>query len=169
MYRTRTDNVVFEKVNSWIGTPFGPDTFAVNLSFGYDQTGKWKAGFNYLLNLHGENGFGLFNKDVYTTTATYTGTDGEIWTYYPFTQYVIAEDSNSQEGMDAAVAKGRQKIMTGSIECKHQFSINGSYCFTPKMTLSAEFVYSLVLNAKHISGNLQQGIQTAVSFEYKFF
>ena len=163
LYRTRTDNVVFEKVNSWIGSPFGPDTFAVNLSFGYNQTGKWKAGFNYLLNMQGENGFNLFNKDVY-----YDDTKS-IWTYYPFTQYVLAEDANSQEGNDAAVAKGRQKIMSGTVECKHQFTLNGSYCFTPKMTLSAEFVYSFVFNAKHISGNFQQGIQTAVSFEYKFF
>lgn len=163
LYRRRTDNVTWENVNSWIGSPFGPDNLSVNLSFGYDQTGKWSAGFNYLFSLHGENGFNLFDpKNWYNT-------DKGIWTYYPYTKYIIAQDASNQHEMNLAVAEGRNMFMTKVIECKHQFSLNGSYNINSKMKVQSEIVYSLVCNARHISGNFQHGFQGALSFEYNLF
>ena len=163
LYRRRTDNVTWENVNSWIGSPFGPDNLSVNLSFGYDQTGKWSAGFNYLFSLHGENGFNLFDP-----TTWYNDTKG-IWTYYPYTKYILAQDDLNQHGMNLAVAEGRNMFMTKVIECKHQFSLNGSYNINSKMKVQSEVVYTLVCNARHISGNFQHGFQGALSFEYNLF
>ena len=60
LYRARQDNVKWNTVNSWIGSPFGPDTFAVDAAFGYEQSEKWSCSLGYLLCMKGENGFGMF-------------------------------------------------------------------------------------------------------------
>ena len=145
LYRKRTDNVTWENVNSWIGSPLGPDNLSIDFSFEYNQTGKWSAGFNYLFSLHGENGFNLFDK------STWFKEDPGIWTYYPYTKYILAEDGSDQNGMNSAVAEGRNMFMTKVIECKHQFSLNGSYSFNSKIKIQSEIVYTLVFNACHIS------------------
>ena len=68
--------------------------------------------------------------------------------------------------MNLAVAEGRNMFMTKVIECKHQFSLNGSYTINSKMKVQGEVVYTLVCNARHISGNFQHGFQGALSFEW---
>lgn len=162
LYRARRDNVTCENVNSWIGSPFGPDNFSVNFAFEYEQTGKWKAGFNYLLSLHGENGFGLFDQK-------YFDSEKNIWKYYPYTKFIYATDSGSYDDMAAAVAEGRNMQMTKVIECKHQISLNGAYTFNKWITIESEVVYTFVLNSGHIADNFQHGFQGAISVEYKVF
>lgn len=169
LYKTRVDMITRKNVNSWIGSPFGPDSFSINAEFGYEQPGKWSAGFKYLLALHGENSFNLFDKEKYTKNVTIEGENGTIWTYYPYAKYVLAEDANNSKGMDNAVAEGRNKWISGCCEYKNQFTINGSYNITKKMKVQGEFVYSFVFNARNVNDNFQQGIQTAISFEYRFF
>lgn len=163
LYRRRTDNVTWDTVNSWIGSPLGPDNLSINFSFGYDQPGKWSAGFNYLFSLHGENGFNLFDAN------TWFNNDLGIWTYYPYTKYILAQDASNQHEMNLAVAEGRNMFMTRVIECKHQFSLNVSYNFNSKLKVQSEIVYTFVCNARHISGNFQHGFQGAISIEYNLF
>ena len=71
--------------------------------------------------------------------------------------------------MNLAVAEGRNMFMTRVIECKHQFSLNGSYNFNSKLKVQSEIVYTFVCNARHISGNFQHGFQGAVSIEDNLF
>ena len=167
LYKARKDNVTWDTVNSWIGSPFGPDTFAIDASFGYEETEKWSAGFEYLLCFKGENGFNLFddkwNKKVRESDAH------SVWTYYPYTKYVIGEDASSSEKMDQAVKEGRNMWMSGVYETKHQFGLEGSYCFTKKLKVQGQVIYSFVFNARHVAENFQQGVQGAVSLEYKPF
>ncbi len=162
LYRSREDMITWEDVNSWIGSPFGPDTFAVNVSFGYEQTGKWSAGFNYLFKIHGENDFSLFDKKWYDK-------DKGVWKYYPYVKYVYADDNGNSKGMDDAVEEGRNMWMSGCQEYKHQFGINGSYNITSKIKVQGEFIYSFVFNAKNISGNFQHGMQAAIGCAYQLF
>ncbi len=170
LYRARTDNITWDTVNSWIGSPFGPDTFAVNASVSYEKTDKWEAGFEYLLLLKGENGFSLFDKDIWNTELGYKDYSKEkIWTYYPYTKYMIAEDAPSQKGMDSAISEGRNMWMSGCCEYTHRFTLNGSVNITPKFTVKGQVVYSFVLNASHIKDNFQHGVQGALSLEYRFF
>ena len=168
LYRARKDNVKWNTVNSWIGSPFGPDTFAVDAQFGYDQVEKWSAGLEYLLCFKGENGFNLFDEEWYKKVGE-GDKAGTVWTYYPYTKYVIAEDAKSEEGKEQAVSEGRRMWMSGCCEAKHQLGLQGSYCFTQKLKFEGQFIYSIVVNARHISGNLQQGVECALSLQYKLF
>ena len=165
LYRSRRDNIIqgSPHINSWIGSPFGPDTFAVNASFGYEEAEKWSCQLGYLLCLKGDNDFNMFDEK----DTAYDGS--EVSSYYPYTKYMLAEEKNNQQGMDAAIADGRNMWMSGICEYKNQISIEGSYKFNKQIKLQGQFIYSFVFNAKHIENNFQQGIQTAISFEYKVF
>ena len=163
LYKARKDNVKWNTVNSWIGSPFGPDTLAIDAQFGYDQPDKWSAGLEYLCCFKGENGFDLFNKEPSFDK------DKNIWTYYPYTKYVIAEDAKDEEGKEQAIREGRNMWMSGCCQTRHQIGLEGSYRFTEKFNLQSQIIYSFVINAGHIDGNFQHGIQCALSAEYKLF
>ncbi|MBQ1906989.1 MAG: hypothetical protein II173_02330, partial [Firmicutes bacterium] len=113
------DNVTWDTVNSWIGSPFGPDTLAFDFDFSYEEPEKWSAGLEYLLCFKGENGFSLFNKKNHNRYVCYERDkdgnikkdsdgkpvikyDGIVWDYYPYTKYVIADDIDSSSGRDQA-------------------------------------------------------------------
>ncbi len=56
---------------SWIGTPFGPDTIAAQIAFGYSEQGLWKTNLMYRFKVSGENDKDLFkpgNEDYYPST-----------------------------------------------------------------------------------------------------
>lgn len=168
LYRARKDNVTWDTVNSWIGSPFGPDTLAFDFDFSYEQPEKWSAGLEYLLCFKGENGFKLFDEANYKTESWKKQSE-KIWTYYPYTKYVIADDIDSSSGRDQAVEEGRNMWMSGVCQTTHQLALEGSWTFTPKLSLKGQFIYSFVINARHISENFQQGMQCALSCQYKLF
>ena len=175
LYKTRMDMVTWKYINSWIGSPFGPDTFAFNTSFGYEQSDKWSCKLGYLLCLKGENGFSLFDEKNHNEHS-WIKKDGKeskcvVWDYYPYTQYVVEYDKDNaeNENCQAAIEKAQNMWMSGTCEYKNQISLEASYKFNKKMTLQGQFIYSFVFNANHIVNNFEQGIQTAISFEYKVF
>ena len=168
LYRARKDNVTWDTVNSWIGSPFGPDTLAFDFDFSYEQPEKWSAGLEYLLCFKGENGFKLFDEANYKTES-WKNQSEKIWTYYPYTKYVIADDNDSQSGRDQAVEEGRNMWMSRVCQTTHQLGLEGSWNFTSKLSLKGQFIYSFVINARHISENFQQGMQCALSCQYKLF
>lgn len=169
LYKTRMDMITFKDVKSWIGSPFGPDCFAVDASFGYEQFDKWSCGFEYLMLIKGENDFSLFDKKSHLSSHKYKDKDVDVWDYYPYTKYQIAEDNNDIQGMKNATKQGRYMWMTGIPEYKHQIALNGMYRINDKMKLQGQFIYSFIFNVGHTKGNFQQGVQTALSFEYNVF
>ncbi len=172
LYRQRQDNVTWNKVNSWIGSPFGPDTFAIDASFEYEQLNKWSAGFEYLLCFKGENGFNLFderNRNAHSYKKDNKERNAEVWDYYPYTKYTIADDADNEEDRSKAIKEGRNMWMSGVCETKHQLGLEGSYSFTKKIRLQGQVIYSFVINACHKKNNFQHGFQGALSFEYKLF
>lgn len=160
LYKQRKDNVTWQDVNSWIGSPFGPDTFAVTGKFGYEQQRKWSVYAGYMIKLQGENGFNLFNEKK---NVEYKGKSSEVYTYYPYTKYTLADDVNDQSGRDAALKEGRNMWMTGICEYKNQISLDGSYCFTDRLSLDGQFIYTFVFNNKNTADDFQQGIQCSLS------
>ena len=189
LYKTRKDMITWKYINSWIGSPLGPDTFAVNTSFGYEESEKWSLKLGYLMCLKGENGFDLFDENKYKKEHSWIEKDengnpiekdkdgnpivhsGIVWDYYPYTQYVVAYDKDNKrnEECEIAVKKARNMWMSGTCEYKHQISLDGSYKFNKKLAISGQFIYSFIFNANHIPNNFEQGIQAALSFEYKVF
>ncbi len=168
LFRDRQDNVTWNSVKSWIGSPFGPDTFAIDASFGYEQTGKWDCNFDYLLCFKGQNGFNLFD-DEWNQELSWNGQKSKVWTYYPYTKYTIADDADYEEGRQEAIDEGRNMWMSGICETKHQIGLEGSYTFTKNIKASAQFLYAFVINARHIRENFQHGMQASLSVEYKPF
>lgn len=169
LYKTREDMITFKDVKSWIGSPSGPDTFLVNASFGYEKVNKWSCGFTYQMKLKGENDFNLFDKNAYYQDKTYDGKEVKIWTYYPYTKYQIAEDNSDQAGMDSAIAQARSLWISGCRECRHDFAIEGMYTINDQLKIQGQLIYELVFNANHQAGNLQQGVEAAISLQYKVF
>ncbi len=168
LFRDRQDNVTWNSVKSWIGSPFGPDTFAIDASFGYEQTGKWNCNFDYLLCFKGQNGFNLFDEE-WNQELSWNGQKSKFWTYYPYTKYTIADDADYEEGRQKAIDEGRNMWMSGICETKHQLALEGSYNITQRLKVSSQLIYSFIFNAGHITENFQQGFQGALSVEYKIF
>lgn len=169
LYKTRMDMITFSDVNSWIGSPFGPDCFVIDASFGYEKFNKWSCSLGYQMLLKGENDFNLFNKKLNYISTKYKGDDTELWSYYPYTEYMLARDEGNEEGMERAVNKAQDLWMSGCHECTHKIALNGMYAINENMKLEGQFMYLFIVNAAHISGNFQHGLQTAISFQYKVF
>lgn len=53
------------RIISWIGTPFGPDTIAGQISFGYIVQGLWKTNLMYRFKVSGENDTSMFLTNGY--------------------------------------------------------------------------------------------------------
>lgn len=54
-----------ERIISWIGTPFGPDTIAAQIACGYIVQDVWKANLSYRFTVRGENDKSMFLTDGY--------------------------------------------------------------------------------------------------------
>lgn len=57
-----------ERINTWLGSPYGPDTVSVNAAVSYEMPARFKTAFSYRFILRGDNGDDFFNS---TATETY--------------------------------------------------------------------------------------------------
>lgn len=163
LYRSRQDMITWNYINSWIGTPFGPDTFAVNIDFSFTKLNKWKTGVNYLFKIHGENGFNLFNK------AEYYNEELQIWEYYPYVKYIKAEDCNDEAGMTEAHDEGRNMWMTGTCEYLNRLSVWGEYTVNNHFSVYGNFNYSFIFNNKNINERFENGIELTAGGSWSLF
>lgn len=154
LYRKRSNMQTSGDTESWIGSPFGPDCFAVTLKAEYDSQEKWKAGIGYTFSIHGEN-------SAENMFSQYDEEKG-IYTYYPYAQYKLAE--NDDERL-AARDKGRYMWMTGICTYKHQIKVNGTYSFLENLSAYAQGVYTIQI----YNGDLIQGVELGCGLEYQLF
>ena len=175
LYKHRWDQITFSYVDSWIGSPFGSDSLVFDTSFGYEQTGKWSISLDYQLSFKGENGFNLFDGKNYKTLKYKENKNdekdqqGDVWTYYPYTKYVMADDEDDEAGRQAALKQGRNMWMSGVCQTNHQITLEGSYTFTDSLKISGKLVYTLSQNAGHVNGNFQHGAEGDLSLEWRVF
>ncbi|MCF0124541.1 MAG: hypothetical protein HUJ68_02085, partial [Clostridia bacterium] len=108
---------------------------------------------NYLFKIHGENGFGLFDKEKY-----YNSENG-IWEYYPYVKYIKAELNNDEKGMEEAHDEGRNMWMTGTCEYLNRVGVKGNYTFNEHFNLYGEINYSFIFNNKNIENDFEQGFE----------
>lgn len=156
LYRRRVNVQTDGDTCTWIGSPFGPDSFAVILKGEYDSQEKWTAGISYTFLIHGENtAESLFNK------ANYDEAEG-IWTYYPNVQYGLAEtDEDRIEARD----KGRYMWMTGNVIYQNQIKLYGSYSILDNLNVYGQSVYTIKIQNSEIN----HGIEIGCGVEYKLF
>ncbi len=160
LYRKRVNVQTDPDTSTWIGSPFGPDCFAVTLNAEYDSQDKWKAGIGYIFSIHGENtAESLF-------CQKYTFDNGqEIYSYYPYVQYKLAEDADREEDCLAAKNKGRNMWMSGELTYKHQLKLNGSYSFLDNLSVYGQTVYTIQI----FNSEINHAIEIACGLEYQLF
>ncbi len=154
LYRERGDNLVSDKIKSWVGSPFGPDSFGVKAGFGYEQPLKWSADFGYFFLAKGEKGFELFDT---------IKNDNNVYTYYP----TISYDQNKTEGQyEKSLSDARNMWLSGTPMYVNQFSLEGSYKMIPRLSADFRTIYTFILNAGHQSGRFVHGVEFALSLSY---
>ena len=170
LYRQRKKISYYEGgvIESWIGTPFGPDCFAVQTGVTCNTTGKWSAGLNYLFTIHGENGFSTFTDPRWA----FVDEDGKTYYgYYPSVRNAAIADGvlNAPLATDDFIEEARNHWLSGTLEYRHDIALNGSYTLNQYISFDAQFVYTFVFNNAHINGDFQQGVELAVSATFKYF
>ncbi len=158
LYRSRINMLNGEETVTWIGSPFGPDSFAVILKTEYDSQEKWKAGIGYTFSIHGEN-------SASSLFSQYDDQTNNIYTYYPTVQYNLANENNDENGMQSAKDKGRYMWMTGINTYKHQVKIYGSYSFLENLNIYGQGVYTIQIYNNEIFHCIELGC----GVEYKLF
>lgn len=158
MYRTRVDvqNKTMGTIKSWVGTPFGPDTFAVQASFGYKELNKWEASLGYIFAIHGENNFSIFDNKP---------DENGIYHYYPYSWQATGEPEDVQKAYDAS----HNLWMTGVNEFKNQIVLNGKYYINNHFNLSGQVIYTFVFNNKNKLNDFQQGVELSFALSYSLY
>lgn len=159
MFRIKDNMQSSQDSYSWLGSPFGPDCFALQASVDYDSNKKWSVGLDYTFSIHGENtAENLFNEKNMK--------DDGFWYYYPSVKYDKNTDQNVK---DAAVKESRNMWMSGTKEYKNQIKVNGNYKIFPNLELTAQFAYTFAFNNKNIKDNFQQGVELAFALSCQLF
>lgn len=136
----------------WVGSPFGPDTIAGDITVGYQKPGKWSLDFTYLYLCQGENaGSNVFNNlgwggtDVYFDMA-----NADKWAYPTSTngvnQYAITP--------------------TGTPKYTNRVSVRGTWDISPSLSLTAQPSYVIIFNNNNIKGETDWGIETAFAVKW---
>ncbi len=137
-YRSRLDILMqtTTPINSWVGSPFGPDTIAYDARAGYKYEGLWSASLGYQYVAQGENSFNLFSQ---------FSPDGHN-SYYPKT----AEEATLSSP-------------TGIPEITNRMYIRASFNPLDWIALLAQVSYTVQTNSDHIEGTKNTGIELVFS------
>lgn len=162
LYRERGDNLVSDTIYSWVGSPFGPDTFGVKTGFGYELVRKWSAEAGYFFLAKGEKGFGIFD-------PAKQNKDG-IYTYYPWVAYNIARDrADADKEYDRAYSEARNMWVSGTPMYVNQLSLEGQYSVNKKLSAAARTIYTFIFNAGNQKGQFAHGVEFDISLSYTLF
>lgn len=160
----------FDKMNasnpvvSWIGSPFGPDTFALTLSFGYTQPQKWSAKAGYLLTMKGEID-GQKIQEKLPLKSEENNPDAEKYpAYYPTVLNDLGYKTEEQ-ARELASVQG----LSGTIQYRNDVSLSGEYWVSEKLKANAEGTYTFVFNNNHTKNDFQQGFELKLSCSYNIF
>ena len=160
LFRSRTDMQTKKNIGSWIGSPFGPDTFSLYFESSYYTSDKWSLGASYNFTIHGENSI----ENLFSKKETYDGV--EIYSYYPSVEYGLAE---TEEQKQDAKNKGRYMWMTGVNKFHNQFTLFSSYSILENLKAYLSFSYNFIFNNLNEEGIFSQGIEFIFGIEYKIF
>lgn len=160
LYRSRTSPNMTGSADTWMGSPFGPDCFALQFTSQYLPLSNWDISFGYLFKIHGENNAKkLFGKDNYDS-------ERDIYTYYPSVQYQIAEDNGNEQECINVRNKGRYMWMTGIPEYTHSIIIKGNCSPFKHLDFYAQFVYSFIFNCNNQNENFQHGMEFSIGGKF---
>lgn len=154
LYRQRKDNLIEDKILSWVGSPFGPDSFGLKAGFGYEMPHKWSAELGYFFLGKGENGFELFDS---------AKNQRNVYIYYPRISY---EENKNEEQYEKSLAQARNMWLSGIPMYVNQFSLEGEYNVNRRLSASARTIYTFIFNAGHQKDRFAHGVEFAISLSY---
>ena len=153
LYRERGDNLIKDTIRSWVGSPFGPDSFGIKTGFGYELPQKWSAEFGYFFLAKGENGFELFDSKK----------ENNVYTYYPSMSY---KEKETDEQYEKSLAQARNMWLTGNPMYVNQLSLEGGYNINQRLSTSLRTIYTFIFNNKHKPGRFAHGVEIDFSLSY---
>lgn len=176
-------------VESWMGTPFGPDCLGISTEFGFEKQQKWSVKLGYSLIAHGETRFinraggspttdkdkqtydpsgETFNKPTYDLGKDRYNEDypkdkngNTIPQYYP--HEVATSPDATDEQKKKALDDAENIWPSGTVEFKNIITVKGTYNINRFAQLSGKVSYTFVANNKNITGNFQHGVEMTVS------
>lgn len=154
LYRQRKDNLIEDKILSWVGSPFGPDSFGIKAGFGYEAPRKWAAELGYFFLGKGENGFELFDS---------AKNQRNVYTYYPRIEY---EENKNEEQYEKSLGRARNMWLSGTPMYVNQLSLEGQYNVNQRLSASARTIYTFIFNAGHQKDRFAHGVEFAISLSY---
>lgn len=154
-----------ETIDSWMGTPYGPDCMGGDIYLKYEQPEKWSVSLEYSMVMHGENDWTMFNKKAEAKNGPDAYKGEEIYNYYPSVRYYITETGTFEENRDLA----RSNWLTGTIETLHTLSLGASTYCSRNLKVSGKASYMLDFNCEHVSGNFQHGLELLLAVSYNVF
>lgn len=157
LYRHRQDMQTRSYIDTWLGSPLGPDCFAIGFKTEYESSGKWKSGAGYVFKVHGENNARLF--------SLYDDELG-IYQYYPWTKYQLAEND---DGRLSARDEARNMWMSGIPEYINMISLFGGYSVLSNLEISAQFIYTFIFNNGNVKGRYAHGAEFSLAVTYQLF
>lgn len=140
-FRTRYDNIKNPDtpINSWLGSPYGPDTTGFAGKLGYEEANKWSVDLLYTYLNRGEQSFSMFSPF-----------DGGKNSYYPST-----------------VEEATLKTPTGIPEKTTMIQLSGSYNPLSWIEISIQLGYTYITGFNHTEGVNKYGIEAVVSTTIK--
>ena len=156
-------------INSWIGTPFGPDCLAFQTGVTCRNAGSWSASLSYIFTMHGEKGFDTFTDPRWKFVDPDTGKT--YYAYYPAVKSEAISQGvlNTTLTTDDCIAEARNSWLSGTLEYRNDLALNGSYILNDYCSFDAQFVYTFIFNNSHRLGEFQQGVELSISATFKYF
>ena len=158
LYRTRGDNLIRDEINTWGGSPFGPDSFGIKAGFGYKVPAKYSIDASYFFLAKGEHDFSIFKSEQ---------TSGGMYTYYPYYYYKTYGGKDDDEDVyRQALSDARWMWLCGIPYFRNSISLEGNVIVNEKTSLDMRTIYTFIFNANHIEGVFKHGVEIDFSLTY---
>ena len=148
----------------WLGSPFGPDTVAGQLSVGYEYSDRWNVNMNYLFKAAGE----YSGTKVFTPGLSWGGHDTEAKHDDDGTirNWAFPNANDPDQGLAEAKRRQALKAPSGIPEYLNMISVNGSYKFNDYLSLFMQGGFIFAFNYNNILDNFQCGPEFAMSLKF---
>ena len=158
LYRSRGDNLIKDEINTWVGSPFGPDSFAIKAGAAFTLPAKYSLNASYLFLAKGEHDFSIFKEDK---------APSGIYTYYPYYYYQeYGGEDDDEEVYKKSRDNARWMWLCGTPYFLNQIEVEGSMSVNSKTSLEVKTVYTFIFNENHIGGKFEHGIEVDFALTY---
>lgn len=169
LYRYINDMESGQKIYSWIGTPFGPNSLSGQFKVNYKHGKKWSLEFDYIYSMKGLNNFDIFDEYKEYSKAS---ADGEtetvgIYTYYPSVRYFLQKYGYTDEDIEKIYKDATALGFGIAPTISNQFAVQGVYNIFENFSISARIIYEILLNSNHIYGQKENGMEFSIACTYK--